>query len=79
VIAVLEWALGERAASPMLGQARGGLPDGGYIAIEQHEAEDHLAAPARWPDIPLHFADAVALTCRWLLGDTTQPPVSDND
>jgi hypothetical protein len=79
VIAALEWTLGERAASPMLGKARSGLPDDGHIAIEQGEAEDHLAAPRRRPDISLHFADAVACTCRWLLGGTTQPPVSDGD
>lgn len=79
VIATLGWTLGERATSPVLGLDRGGLPDGGHIAIEQGEAEDHLAAPMRRPDVPLHFADATACTCRWLLGGTIQPPVSDGD
>lgn|ERR1022692_3423315 len=79
VIVTLQWTRGDRMASPMYGVARAGLPDGARIAIEQSEAEDHLVAPLRSPDIPLHVADAVALTCRWLLGDTTQPPVSDDD
>jgi len=79
VIATLEWALGDRAASPVLGKAPSGLPEDRDIAIEQGEAEDHLAAPRRGIDIPLHFADAVACTCRWLLAGTTQPPVSDGD
>jgi len=79
VIATLEWTLGHQVASPVHGIARAELPDGARIAIEQREAEDHLAAPMRRPGIPLHFADAVACTCRWLLGDTTRPPVSDDD
>jgi hypothetical protein len=78
VIATLEWALGDRAESPVLGKATAGPPDGPDIAIEQAEAEDHTTPPLRRTDIALHFADAVASTCRWLLGGTTQPPVTDD-
>jgi hypothetical protein len=79
VIATLEWALGDRAESPVLGKAGDGPPDGPDIAIEQAEAEEHTTPPLSRPDIPLHFADAVASTCRWLLGGTTRPPVTDDD
>jgi hypothetical protein len=79
VIATLEWALGGRAESPILGKAHSGLPDGPQIAIVQAEAEERTTPPLRPTDIPLHFADAVASTCRWLLGGTTRPPVTDDD
>jgi hypothetical protein len=79
VIATLEWVLGDRAESPVLGKAGDGPPDGPDIAIEQAEAEERTTSPLRRTDIPLHFADAVASTCRWLLGGTTQPPVTDDD
>jgi len=79
VVATLRWVLGDRLMSPIHGTAWTQVPDGPGITIEQREAEDHLAAPRRRPEIPLHFADAVACTCRWLLGGTTQPPVSDDD
>jgi hypothetical protein len=79
VIATLEWVLGDRAESPVLGKAGDGPPDGPDIAIEQAEAEEHTTPPLRRAGIALHFADAVASTCRWLLGGTTQPPVTDDD
>jgi hypothetical protein len=79
VIETLRWVLGDRPDTPILRAVRPGLPDGGRISIEQHEAENHLAAPGTRPDIPYHYADAVACTCRWLLGGTTTPPVTNDD
>lgn len=79
VIATLEWASGDRAESPIRGKALGEPPDGPQITIEQGEAEE-LITPPQWPaDIPFHFADAVASTCRWLLGGTIRPPVTEDD
>ncbi len=78
VIATLDWVLSERPDSPILGTARDEPPEGPQIAIEQAEAEEHITPPLRHTDIPFHYADAVAVTCRWLLGATTQPPVTDD-
>jgi hypothetical protein len=79
VIDTLHWVLGDRSVTPMLATAQPGMPDGGRIAVEQAEAEDHLVDPASRPGIAYHYADAVACTCRWLLGNTTRPPVTDPD
>jgi hypothetical protein len=76
VIETLRWVLGERSATPTLGTARPGPPDADQISIEQSRAEDHLAAPHTHPGIAYHYADAVACTCRWLLGGTTRPPIT---
>lgn len=76
VIATLAWVLGDQAESPVHGSARPGLPDGARIAIEGDEAAELTTPPLRDTAIPLHYADAVAVTCRWLLGDTTQPPAT---
>lgn len=79
VIATLEWVNGDRAESPVRGKVLGEPPDGPQITIEQGEAEELITPPQLPTDIPFHFADAVASTCRWLLGGTTQPPVTEND
>jgi hypothetical protein len=79
VIATLQWVLGDCAITPIHGTAPAGLPQGPQIHFEQRAAEDHLASPGLQPAIPYHYADAVACTCRWLLGGTTTPPVTDDD
>ncbi len=76
VSATLQWVLGDCALTPMRGTVRPGRPDSGQISVEQGEAKDHLAAPSARSGIPYHYADAVACTCRWLLGGTTRPPVT---
>jgi hypothetical protein len=76
VIQTLRWVLGERTAAPTLGTIRSGLPDGRRIAIEQSEAEDQLAGSGTHSGTAYHYADAVACTCRWLLGGTTRPPAT---
>jgi hypothetical protein len=76
VIQTLRWVLGERTATPTLGTVRSGLPDGARIAIEQSEAEDQLAGSGTHSGIAYHYADAIACTCRWLLGGTTRQPVT---
>jgi hypothetical protein len=76
VIATFQWVVGDCALTPILGHAATGRPNGGQVTAEKGEAEDYLAAPLGRPDIPYHYGDAVACTCRWLLGSTTQPPAT---
>jgi hypothetical protein len=78
VIATLRWVLGDLAESPVLGQVIRGLPDGAHIAIEQDEAAERITPPLRPASVPARYCDAVASTCRWLLGGTTRPPVSED-
>jgi hypothetical protein len=77
VIQTLRWVLGERTATPTLGTVRSRMPDGGRIAIEQSEAEDQLTGASTRAGTADHYTDAIACTCRWLLGGTTRPPVTD--
>jgi hypothetical protein len=78
-IETLRWVLGERTATPTLGTIHSGPPDDRQIAIEQGEAEDHLTSPATQHGIAYLYLDAIACTCRWLLGGTTRPPATPED
>jgi hypothetical protein len=78
VIAALRWVLGDLAESPVLGQVISGLPDGAHVTIEQDEAAERITPPLRPASMPARYCDAVASTCRWLLGGTTRPPVSED-
>lgn len=79
VIATLQWLLGDCALAPIRETAPPGIPDDRQISLELGAAEDHLASPRLRPVIPFHYADAVACTCRWLLGGTTKSPVTEHD
>ncbi len=76
VIATFQWVFGDCALTPILGHLASEQPSGGQIFIEKGEAEEHLANPRARPEVPYHYADAVACSCRWLLGGTTRTPVS---
>ena len=87
VIATIEWAEGERARPPMAhdgGTActhpdSDGRPDDRQLARERGAAEEHLQTLGyRHGDIPPEYADAVACTIRWLYGETTTPPVTED-
>lgn len=86
VIATLRWVEGETPLPPMAhtgGICRHpdseGLPTKREIARERGAAEEHLEPLGyKHGDIPAQRADAVACTLRWLYGQTTTSPVTDD-
>jgi hypothetical protein len=88
VIATLTWASGDRATPPMAHDgpapacthpASSGPPGPRDIARERGAAEEHLEPLGyKHGDIAVSYADAVACTIRWLYGETTTPPVTDD-
>lgn len=86
VIATLRWVEGETPLPPMAhsgGICRhpdsDGLPTKREIARERGAAEEHLQPLGyKHGDIPAQRADAVACTLRWLYGQTTTSPVTDD-
>jgi hypothetical protein len=88
VIATLLWTEGERATPPMAHEDSGwecdhsdseGVPTRREIARERGAAEEHLEPLGfKHGDIAAPYADAVACTIRWLYGETTTPPVTDD-
>ena len=89
VIATLAWAGGDRDTPPMAHEdpteacahsPSSGPPGPRDIARERGAAEEHLEPLGyKHGDIAFHYADAVAATIRWLYGETTTPPVTDDD
>jgi hypothetical protein len=87
VIATLMWTEGDTPTPPMAHS--GGLecthpdsvdvPTKREIARERGAAEEHLESFGyKHGDISDQYADAVACTLRWLYGQTTRPPVTED-
>jgi hypothetical protein len=81
---LLDWVLGERAASPLRGRLVG-LPDTYDLTYEDGAADDVILQgrpsglpvdPATYP--PPQYGEGIQASIRWLRGETITPPVDQD-
>jgi hypothetical protein len=81
---LLDWVLGERAASPLCGRTAGLSPS--YDLTYEDSAADEVVLQGRPGGIavdpgtypPPQYGEAIQETIRWLRGETITPPVDQD-